>query len=220
MRNTIFGKYKRIVGWIISRHWLFGKQSPPARDQDTSTWWRHMKKGSWDFKIPLLKHGRPIKHGAWAAMRRWYIYGRKAEINIKAPQYGSITVNPLSVTPERDDLLSAKLKFNLFKASSSPFLHAPLATNNVAALPIDERSHWSPFLSTDLYRIDVWGASYFSVNTSDNISVSPYTFSHRSVAWCTLESSKVSAVGVWLHNPILWLWISLPRCFPCEIQSG
>ena len=147
-------------------------------------------------------------------------FTRKAKINIRAPQYGSITVNPLTVTPERDDLLSVEHKFSLFKASSFPFLHASLATNDAAALPIDEHSHWFPFLSTDLYRIDVWGASYFSVNTSDNISVRPYTFSHRSVAWCALESSKVSAVGVWLHNPISWLWISLPRCFPCEMQSG
>ncbi|CBI37982.3 unnamed protein product, partial [Vitis vinifera] len=51
-----------------------------------------------------------------------------------------------------------------------PFAGDPLATNDAAALPTGEHSHWSPSLSADLYRIDGWGAPYFSVNTSGNIS--------------------------------------------------
>lgn len=42
-----------------------------------------------------------------------------------------------------------------------------------AAAPLNF-SHWSPALSSALYRIDGWGAPYITVNSSGNISVRPH----------------------------------------------
>lgn len=45
-------------------------------------------------------------------------------------------------------------------------------------------SHWSPDLSSALYRVDGWGAPYFSVNSSGDISVRPHgtdTLPHQEI---------------------------------------
>ncbi|CAN4112466.1 unnamed protein product [Withania somnifera] len=54
----------------------------------------------------------------------------------------------------------------------------PMATNTAVG------SHWSPDLSSALYRVDGWGAPYFSVNSSGDISVRPHgtdTLSHQEI---------------------------------------
>uniref|UniRef100_A0A6N2MQX8 Arginine decarboxylase n=1 Tax=Salix viminalis TaxID=40686 RepID=A0A6N2MQX8_SALVM len=53
----------------------------------------------------------------------------------------------------------------------------PLSTTSIhaAAAAASENSsgHWSPSLSAELYKIDGWGAPYFSVNSSGNVSARP-----------------------------------------------
>ncbi|CAM8977318.1 unnamed protein product [Rhodiola kirilowii] len=43
-----------------------------------------------------------------------------------------------------------------------------------SAAVADHLTHWSPSLSAELYKVDGWGAPYFSVNSSGNISVHPH----------------------------------------------
>ncbi|KAJ0252130.1 hypothetical protein HA466_0129700 [Hirschfeldia incana] len=48
----------------------------------------------------------------------------------------------------------------------------------------DSSSRWSPALSASLYRIDGWGAPYFTANSSGNISVRPHgsgTLPHQDI---------------------------------------
>nr|DAD40437.1 TPA_asm: hypothetical protein HUJ06_014760 [Nelumbo nucifera] len=61
------------------------------------------------------------------------------------------------------------------------FSGVPPATNTTSSV---DHSHWSPSLSASLYKIDSWGAPYFSVNSSGNISVSPHgaeTLPHQEI---------------------------------------
>ncbi|EOA29985.1 hypothetical protein CARUB_v10013090mg [Capsella rubella] len=49
---------------------------------------------------------------------------------------------------------------------------------------IDGSCHWSPSLSSSLYRIEGWGAPYFAANSSGNISVRPHgsnTLPHQDI---------------------------------------
>ncbi|XP_019165431.1 PREDICTED: arginine decarboxylase-like [Ipomoea nil] len=47
-------------------------------------------------------------------------------------------------------------------------------SSGVSPPTIANFSHWSPALSSALYRIDGWGAPYITVNSSGNISVRPH----------------------------------------------
>ncbi|KAM2127078.1 hypothetical protein ACFX1R_007023 [Malus domestica] len=50
--------------------------------------------------------------------------------------------------------------------------------------PAADNSHWSPSLSSDLYRIDAWGGPYFTVNSSGNVAVRPHgraTLPHQEI---------------------------------------
>ncbi|XP_010516630.1 PREDICTED: arginine decarboxylase 1-like [Camelina sativa] len=56
--------------------------------------------------------------------------------------------------------------------------------SSTTAAVVDGSCHWSPSLSSSLYRIDGWGAPYFSANTSGNISVRPHgsnTLPHQDI---------------------------------------
>nr|CAB64599.1 arginine decarboxylase 1 [Datura stramonium] len=58
----------------------------------------------------------------------------------------------------------------------------PPSTNETAAHTAG--SHWSPDLSSALYRVDGWGAPYFSINSSGDISVRPHgtdTLPHQEI---------------------------------------
>ncbi|XP_010530808.1 PREDICTED: arginine decarboxylase 2-like [Tarenaya hassleriana] len=60
----------------------------------------------------------------------------------------------------------------------------PLSSPAAAAVATDGSCHWSPSLSSSLYRIDGWGAPYFTINSSGNISVRPHgseTLPHQEI---------------------------------------
>ncbi|XP_060168513.1 arginine decarboxylase [Lycium barbarum] len=53
-----------------------------------------------------------------------------------------------------------------------------------SGVPNAAGSHWSPEMSSDLYRVDGWGAPYFSVNSNGDISVKPHgteTLPHQEI---------------------------------------
>ncbi|KAJ7967245.1 Arginine decarboxylase [Quillaja saponaria] len=81
---------------------------------------------------------------------------------------------------------------NAFSGDSSllapvSFSGVPSETTDIVTEPVDvsvENSRWTPSLSAALYKIDGWGAPYFSVNSSGNISVRPHgpeTLSHQGI---------------------------------------
>lgn len=75
--------------------------------------------------------------------------------------------------------------FHPTAAAVPPFSDAPLTTTASDAAAVDGGgSFWSPSLSSSLYRIDKWGAPYFAVNGSGNISVHPHgteTLGHQDI---------------------------------------
>ncbi|KAK6778139.1 hypothetical protein RDI58_024857 [Solanum bulbocastanum] len=80
----------------------------------------------------------------------------------------------------------------------------PLSTN---AVPLT--THWSPELSSDLYRVDGWGAPYFTVNSSGDISVLPHgtdTLPHQEIDLLKVvkkASDPINAGGLGLQLPLV-----------------
>ncbi|CAF2133068.1 BnaA03g53010D [Brassica napus] len=68
---------------------------------------------------------------------------------------------------------------------------------------------WSPSLSSSLYRIDGWGAPYFSANSSGNISVRPHgsnTLPHQDIDLLKLVKKVTDPKqtgGLGLHLPVI-----------------
>ncbi|KAK4794885.1 hypothetical protein SAY86_012879 [Trapa natans] len=75
--------------------------------------------------------------------------------------------------------------------AAPPFSNMPLTVTATApaaslssAVSIDDMPCWSPSHSASLYRVDRWGAPYFSVNSSGNMSVRPHgveTLPHQEI---------------------------------------
>lgn len=97
-----------------------------------------------------------------------------------------------------------------------PFSGVPPATNIV------EASHWSPSLSASLYKIDKWGAPYFSVNSSGNISVRPHgpaTLAHQEIDLMKIVrkvSDPKSTGGLGLQLPLI---VRLPDVLKNRLES-
>ncbi|TYI88202.1 hypothetical protein E1A91_D04G191500v1 [Gossypium mustelinum] len=70
-------------------------------------------------------------------------------------------------------------------------------------------THWSPAHSSTLYRIDNWGAPYFAVNDSGNITVRPHgssTLSHQEIDLLKVvkkASDPKSVGGLGLQMPLI-----------------
>ncbi|KAG6605039.1 hypothetical protein SDJN03_02356, partial [Cucurbita argyrosperma subsp. sororia] len=78
-----------------------------------------------------------------------------------------------------------------------------------AATPISENPSWSPSLSSSLYKIDGWGAPYFSVNGTGNMTVRPYgtaTLPHQEIDLLKIvkkASDPISSGGLGLQLPLI-----------------
>ena len=100
------------------------------------------------------------------------------------------------------------------------FSSVPPATTTTAA--VVENSHWSPSLSAALYKIDGWGAPYFTVNSSGNISVRPHgseTLSHQEIDLVKIvkkASDPKSSGGLGLQFPLI---IRLPDVLKNRLES-
>ncbi|XP_023511798.1 arginine decarboxylase-like [Cucurbita pepo subsp. pepo] len=81
-------------------------------------------------------------------------------------------------------------------------------TSPVSA-PTSENLSWTPSLSSSLYKIDGWGAPYFSVNGSGNMAVRPYgtaTLPHQEIDLLKIvkkASDPISSGGLGLQLPLI-----------------
>lgn len=83
----------------------------------------------------------------------------------------------------------------------------PPSTNPV---PITTTTtHWSPELSSDLYRVDGWGAPYFTINSSGDVSVRPHgtdTLPHQEIDLLKVvkkASDPIISGGLGLQLPLV-----------------
>ncbi|XP_031258104.1 arginine decarboxylase [Pistacia vera] len=87
---------------------------------------------------------------------------------------------------------------------------------------IESDSHWSPSHSAALYKIDGWGAPYFSVNSSGNMTIRPYgvgTLPHQEIDLLKVVkkvSDPKSTGGLGLQLPLL---IRLPDVLKNRLES-
>ncbi|KAK4800449.1 hypothetical protein SAY86_020936 [Trapa natans] len=114
--------------------------------------------------------------------------------------------------------------------ATPPFSGVPSTDTNPAPAPAviasaaatDDLSHWSPSHSACLYRVDGWGAPYFSVNSSGNISVRPHgadTLLHQEFDLMKIvkkASDPKSAGGLGLQLPLV---IRLPDVLKNRLES-
>ncbi|KAF5448906.1 hypothetical protein F2P56_029397 [Juglans regia] len=97
-----------------------------------------------------------------------------------------------------------------------PLSGVPPATNNL------EVSHWSPSLSAAIYKIDGWGAPYFSVNAAGNVSVRPFgaaTLAHQEIDLLKIVrkvSDPKSSGGLGLQMPLI---VRLPDVLKSRLES-
>lgn len=102
-----------------------------------------------------------------------------------------------------------------------PFSGVPPAPVS-AAVENSPPSHWSPSLSSDLYKVDGWGAPYFAVNSSGNIAVRPHgadTLGHQEIDLMKIVkkvSDPKSVGGLGLQLPLI---VRLPDVLKNRLES-
>ncbi|TYG81109.1 hypothetical protein ES288_D02G271300v1 [Gossypium darwinii] len=105
--------------------------------------------------------------------------------------------------------------------SPVPFLSFNAAAVT-AAVANSESSHWSPAHSSAIYRIEEWGAPYFSVNSSGNVVVRPYgtgSLAHQEIDLLKIVkkvSDPKSAGGLGLRLPLI---VRLPDVLKNRVES-
>ncbi|OAY52431.1 arginine decarboxylase [Manihot esculenta] len=113
-----------------------------------------------------------------------------------------------------------------FNAGGSS-LPSPVSFSGVPSAPTNptaciDSSHWSSSLSAALYKIDAWGAPYFSVNSSGNIAVRPYgtdTLPHQEIDLLKIVkkvSDHKSMGGLGLQLPLI---VRLPDVLRNRLES-
>ncbi|AEC06503.1 unnamed protein product [Arabidopsis thaliana] len=78
--------------------------------------------------------------------------------------------------------------------------------SSVSTAVVDGSCHWSPSLSSSLYRIDGWGAPYFAANSSGNISVRPHgsnTLPHQDIDLMKVVKKVTDPSGLGLQLPLI-----------------
>ncbi|EOA16113.1 hypothetical protein CARUB_v10004246mg [Capsella rubella] len=89
------------------------------------------------------------------------------------------------------------------------FIPASSPTSAAAAAVVDSSCRWSSSLSSSLYRIDGWGAPYFTANSSGNISVRPHgseTLPHQDIDLLKIVKKVTdpkSSGGLGLQLPLI-----------------
>ncbi|GAV73365.1 Orn_DAP_Arg_deC domain-containing protein/Orn_Arg_deC_N domain-containing protein [Cephalotus follicularis] len=108
---------------------------------------------------------------------------------------------------------------SFFSAIPTPQTHtSDVTTTSVAAV----NSHWSTSHSASLYKIDRWGAPYFSVNSSGNICVRPHgaeTLPHQEIDLLKIvkkASDPKSGGGLGLQLPLV---VRLPDVLKNRVES-
>lgn len=110
-----------------------------------------------------------------------------------------------------------------FSGTTCSLLGTNISSNfiNQPQLPTTT-SHWSPSLSETLYKINGWGAPYFSVNDSGNISVCPHglsTLPHQEIDLMKVVkkvSEPKSSGGLGLPLPLI---VRLPDVLKNRLET-
>ncbi|XP_022725690.1 arginine decarboxylase-like [Durio zibethinus] len=103
-----------------------------------------------------------------------------------------------------------------------PFSFSTITTTVTAASSNSNSTHWSPAQSSDLYRIHGWGAPYFSVGNSGNITLRPYgtdTMAHQEIDLLKIVkkvSDPKSVGGLGLQLPLI---VRLPDVLKNRLES-
>ncbi|MBA0698215.1 hypothetical protein Goari_021714 [Gossypium aridum] len=98
-----------------------------------------------------------------------------------------------------ENSLATTVSFSSFTTTSAAAVDSTNSTS----------THWSPAHSSTLYRIDSWGAPYFAVNDSGNITVRPHgssTPSHQEIDLLKVvkkASDPKSVGGLGLQMPLI-----------------
>ncbi|PPD97043.1 hypothetical protein GOBAR_DD05935 [Gossypium barbadense] len=97
----------------------------------------------------------------------------------------------------------------------------PFSTSTADAADSNS-THWSPAHSSALYRIDGWGAPYFSVNNAGNITVRPYgtdSLAHQEIDLLKIVkkvSDPKSVGGLGLQLPLI---VRVPDVLKNRLES-
>ncbi|KAJ4838099.1 hypothetical protein Tsubulata_022162 [Turnera subulata] len=98
----------------------------------------------------------------------------------------------------------------------------PTTTTTTSTMTTETSPHWSPSLSSSLYKVDAWGAPYFSVNSSGNMSVRPHgasTLAHQEIDLLKIvkkASDPKWMGGLGLQLPLL---VRLPDVLKNRLES-
>ncbi|XP_017697842.2 LOW QUALITY PROTEIN: arginine decarboxylase-like [Phoenix dactylifera] len=98
----------------------------------------------------------------------------------------------------------------------------PGGASTAVTADLEHLSPWSPDLSAALYKIDGWGAPYFTVNAAGNIAVRPYgpvTLPHQEIDLMKVvrkASDPKSAGGLGLQLPLI---VRLPDVLRHRLES-
>uniref|UniRef100_A0A5B6ZLX6 Arginine decarboxylase n=2 Tax=Davidia involucrata TaxID=16924 RepID=A0A5B6ZLX6_DAVIN len=110
-----------------------------------------------------------------------------------------------------------------FLPAPEPFFGVPPPTNTTpTTTTTTDHSHWSPSLSAELYKVDGWGAPYFSVNSSGNMAVRPFgtaTLPHQEIDLLKIvkkASEPKSSSGLGLQLPLI---IRFPDVLKNRLES-
>uniref|UniRef100_A0A5B6ZLJ3 Arginine decarboxylase n=1 Tax=Davidia involucrata TaxID=16924 RepID=A0A5B6ZLJ3_DAVIN len=115
------------------------------------------------------------------------------------------------------------LAWDSFLPAPEPFFGVPPPTNTTpTTTTTTDHSHWSPSLSAELYKVDGWGAPYFSVNSSGNMAVRPFgtaTLPHQEIDLLKIvkkASEPKSSSGLGLQLPLI---IRFPDVLKNRLES-
>ena len=104
----------------------------------------------------------------------------------------------------------------------SGVLSPATTTTTTTATATATATAWSPSLSAGLYKIDAWGAPYFSVNSSGNVAVRPHgdgTLPHQEIDLLKIVkkvSDPKSKGGLGLQLPLI---VRLPDVLKSRLES-
>ncbi|KDO41478.1 hypothetical protein CISIN_1g004438mg [Citrus sinensis] len=133
---------------------------------------------------------------------------------VAPPAYANSPLGSLPVPPP--------LPLSFISGAPPPTPMSPTSASAGSVAADVDSSHWSPSHSASLYKIDSWGAPYFAVNPSGNVSVRPYghaTLAHQEIDLLKIVkkvSDPKSVGGLGLQLPLI---VRLPDVLRDRLES-
>ncbi|KAH9696630.1 Arginine decarboxylase 2 [Citrus sinensis] len=133
---------------------------------------------------------------------------------VAPPAYANSPLGSLPAPPP--------LPLSFISGAPPPTPMSPTSASAGSVAADVDASHWSPSHSASLYKIDSWGAPYFAVNPSGNVSVRPYghaTLAHQEIDLLKIVkkvSDPKSVGGLGLQLPLI---VRLPDVLRDRLES-